>query len=137
MKEPDLSLTKKDFTVRWFSGTGPGGQHRNKSQNCIEIIHKESGIKAQCTSHKSRLTNQREAFRLLATRLQPWIKQKLGLGSEGSNGRQTEIIRNYHGVRNEVKDHASDLRLRYTDVVDGCNIGPMIDARRDSMAGAE
>lgn len=27
-----------DFSRRWFSGTGAGGQHRNKTQNTLELI---------------------------------------------------------------------------------------------------
>ena len=53
-REPVLTLTKKDFTIRWFSGSGGGGQHRNKSSNCCEITHIESGISQNCTAHKSR-----------------------------------------------------------------------------------
>ena len=33
-KELLFSVTKKDFSITWFSGTGAGGQYRNKHQNC-------------------------------------------------------------------------------------------------------
>ena len=39
-----FSLTKNDFIVTYYSGTGAGGQHRNKHQNCVRIKHKETGI---------------------------------------------------------------------------------------------
>jgi len=132
-REPDFSLTKKDFAVRWFSGTGPGGQHRNKTMNCIEITHIETGIKAQATSSRSRQTNQREAFSVLVARLRPWIKEKLGLANNNVD-RSDEVIRNYHGVRNEVKDYASKLRQRYTDVVENADLGDMIEARSEAVA---
>ncbi len=132
-RDPIFSLTKKDFNVRWFSGTGPGGQHRNKSQNCCEITHIESGIKAQATGSRERSTNKRQAFQELARRLTPWIKKKVGI-DDPVDGRQTEVIRNYHGVRNEVKDHASDLRMQYADVVDVGDLSAMIEARAATMA---
>lgn len=48
------SYTRKDFDIDWFSGTGAGGQHRNKHQNCIRITHRETGIRVQCTKHRER-----------------------------------------------------------------------------------
>ena len=48
-----------------------------------------------------------------------------------------ERVRNYHAVRNEVLDEASRLRMPYSEVVDGCNIGPMIDARRMAISTDE
>jgi len=28
-----------DFKVEWYSGTGAGGQHRNKHQNSVRLTH--------------------------------------------------------------------------------------------------
>lgn len=73
-----LSLTKKDFTVTYFSGSGSGGQHRNKHQNCVRIKHEESGITVIGTEQKSRTQNQKIAFRRLCTnkKFMNWLKIK-------------------------------------------------------------
>lgn len=48
--------SEDDFSFRWFSGTGAGGQHRNKHQNTLEITHLPSGLK-QVAAGRKRETN--------------------------------------------------------------------------------
>jgi len=74
-----FSLTKKDFDIQWFSGTGAGGQHRNKHQNCCRMTHIASGAKATGQSNKDRLANQREAFRSIQenSKFKMWFNQKV------------------------------------------------------------
>lgn len=67
-----FSITKKDFKITWFSGTGAGGQYRNKHQNCCRIQHIDSGAMATGQSHRSREANQREAIQGLVS--QPIFK---------------------------------------------------------------
>lgn len=126
--EAELHFTKKDFEIQWFSGTGGGGQYRNKHQNCCRIIHKETGLRAQETRYRERPQNQKSAFNKLA-------KLLIAHYAAEEEGRRTtsEVIRNYHGVRNEVHDKASGLKLTYTEVVDKKNLEPMIDARRKAL----
>jgi len=64
-KEHLFSITKKDFDIRYFSGSGAGGQHRNKHQNCVRLRHIESGVMATGQSHKERPANLKEAFQNL------------------------------------------------------------------------
>jgi peptide chain release factor 1 len=64
-KELLFSLTKKDFEVQWFSGTGAGGQHRNKHQNCCRLYHPDSGVRTTGQSNRDRVANQKEAFNSL------------------------------------------------------------------------
>ena len=73
---PELHLTKDDFEITWFSGTGAGGQHRNRTRNCCRIRHKETGISAQGTEHKDRKGNQRAAFKRVAKRLLDHLEKK-------------------------------------------------------------
>lgn len=62
MKQLLFSITRKDFDITYFSGTGAGGQHRNKHQNCVRMKHRDSGVSATGQSNKSRKRNETEAF---------------------------------------------------------------------------
>lgn len=64
-KELLFSITKKDFKINYFSGTGGGGQHRNKHQNCVRLHHPDSGVIVTGQSHKSRKQNTKEALQNL------------------------------------------------------------------------
>ena len=124
----EIHLTRKDFRIDWFSGTGAGGQYRNKHQNCCRITHIASGLRATGQSHRERPANQAEAFNKLARLI-------IAHFSDPPEGRRdtNDVIRNYHAERNEVLDKASRERLPYKDVVLGRNIGPMIEARAKAV----
>src|SRR5687768_9355475 len=36
-----------DFKIEWFSGTGKGGQHRNRHMNSCRLIHLPTGLKQE------------------------------------------------------------------------------------------
>lgn len=61
-KELLFSVTKKDLNITYFSGTGGGGQHRNKHQNCVRMKHADSGASVTGQSNKERKSNIKEAF---------------------------------------------------------------------------
>lgn len=77
MKELLFSVTKIDFVIEWYSGSGAGGQHRNKHQNCCRIKHAASGAEATGTESRSREQNQKTAFRRLvnSNKFQVWLKR--------------------------------------------------------------
>jgi protein subunit release factor A len=67
MRKPLVSVTKKDLEVTWFSGSGAGGQHRNRHQNCCRIYHPASGARATGQESRSRVQNCRRALHRLTT----------------------------------------------------------------------
>jgi peptide chain release factor 1 len=79
MKQLLFSVTKKDFDITWFSGTGAGGQYRNKHQNCCRITHPESGAMGTGQSERSRPANQKEAFLNLTESkiFKHWLQKKI------------------------------------------------------------
>lgn len=122
----EIHLTKKDFKIDWFSGTGAGGQHRNKHQNCCRITHIATGIREQGTASKERITNQKEAFTKLAKRIVEYLIPKKDYIVN------TSVIRNYNESRNEVHDKASKLKQSYKTVIN--DLGPMIESRKEIMS---
>lgn len=51
--------------MRQTRHSGPGGQHRNKVETAIELVHKPSGLTAFAAERRSQEANRREAvFRL-------------------------------------------------------------------------
>jgi len=73
-----FSVTKKDFEIQTFRAGGPGGQHQNKTDSAVRIIHKESGAVAVARDSRSQHTNRKLAFRRLVNskKFQLWIKRK-------------------------------------------------------------
>jgi protein subunit release factor A len=124
----NIHYTKKDFTLEWYSGSGAGGQHRNKHQNCCRITHIESGLQENGTESRSRVENQKTAFTRLAKRVVAWAMERQAARREINN----EVIRNYNGYRNEVHDKASGLKLPYDKVVVAGDLAEMIEARLES-----
>lgn len=58
----------KDFYVEWFSGTGKGGQHRNKHQNSCRYYHLPTGL-MESRQGRSRENNLKDAKDALIKKL--------------------------------------------------------------------
>ena len=119
-----MNITEDQFRYEWYSGTGKGGQHRNKHQNCCRCIHEPTGITAAGTSSRSREDNRRSAYSVCRARVENHFHQDKERWLAGS-----ERIRTYHEPDNRVVDHASGLVDTYTNVVVKCNPETVIDAR--------
>lgn len=73
-----FSVTKKDLDIQYFSGTGAGGQFRNKHQNCVRMYHKDSGARVTGQSSRDRKSNLKEAFNNIvkSQKFKIWINQE-------------------------------------------------------------
>lgn len=119
-----MKVTDDQFRFEWFSGTGAGGQHRNKTENCCRCIHMPTGIRATASSERSRKSNMESALKVCKSRVAAHFHKDKERFLAG-----TERIRTYHEPDNRVVDHASGLTDTYTNVMVKDNIEPMIMAR--------
>ncbi|MBT9554941.1 MAG: peptide chain release factor-like protein [Myxococcales bacterium] len=58
-----------ESTVEYVRAGGPGGQHRNKRETGIRLVHAPSGLIIMATERRSRAQNESLAFERLRERL--------------------------------------------------------------------
>jgi len=61
-KELLFSITKKDLKVQTFKSGGPGGQHQNKTDSGVRIIHSDSGAVGESREQRSQHRNKKIAL---------------------------------------------------------------------------
>ena len=123
-----MIVTDDQFRFEWYSGTGKGGQHRNKHQNCCRCIHEPTGITANGTSSRSRGDNKRAALSVCKSRVSNHFHKDTDRFQAGN-----ERIRTYHECDNRVVDHASGLTDTYQNVMIKGNVEDVILARAKAM----
>ena len=107
-KQPLFSVTKKDFRIDYYRGTGKGGQKRNKTENCCRITHVESGAVGKSEEGRSRLHNQQTAFkRCVQTEIfQKWYKLEVArrLGKLADIEQEVERSMRPESLKVEMRD---------------------------------
>lgn len=124
MKELLFSVTKNDFEVDWFSGTGCGGQYRNKHQNCCRIRHKDSGAIATGQSQRDRVSNLKEAMENLtkSPKFKAWVKVRVGEVTGEKADIEAKVDRAMRHLKFEVKDEAGNWKeVQEDDIIDDCD----------------
>ena len=121
MKELLFSVTKNDLEVDWFSGTGCGGQYRNKHQNCCRIRHKDSGAIATGQSQRDRISNLKEAMENLtkSPKFKAWVKVRVGEATGEKADIEAKVDRAMRHLKFEVKDEAGNWKeVQEDDITD-------------------
>jgi peptide chain release factor 1 len=72
LREPEASelvLDARDLEWRVSRGSGPGGQHRNKTESAVDLVHRPSGIGVHVESERSQHQNRAIALARLRARI--------------------------------------------------------------------
>jgi peptide chain release factor 2 len=72
----EIVIRDVDIETQTFSTGGPGGQHVNKTQSGVRLIHKPTGVRAECRVDRSQHANKASALKLLKARLYAIEEQK-------------------------------------------------------------
>jgi len=116
MDEKAVQVDTGDLRWRTTKGSGPGGQNRNKRENCVVLTHTPTGITVRVDS-KSQAQNREEALRILTQRLRDRrrsdasrarSKDRQGQVGSGMRGDKIRTIR----VRDRiVTDHRTGRKI--------------------------
>lgn len=65
-----------DCTVNFYRASGPGGQHRNKTETAVRLLHRPTGISAVAADERSQTRNRAMALERLQDKLIRKLKPK-------------------------------------------------------------
>ena len=71
----DIEIRDEDIEVTAHRSSGAGGQHINKTDSAIRLLHKPTGIVVGCQTQRSQLQNRDFAMKMLKSKLME-IKQR-------------------------------------------------------------
>jgi peptide chain release factor 1 len=130
----EVSIDPSEIRIDVFRAGGKGGQHVNKTESAVRIVHLETGLTVSCQDEKSQLKNKTQAMKILTSRLYDFrLSQKQAKESASrkimvGSGDRSEKIRTYNFPQNRLTDHRINLTLYNLDSVINGNLQGVIDA---------
>lgn len=103
-----FSIKKDSFELQPFKGSGKGGQHRNKVETAMRIVHKPSGAFAESQEFKSQAQNKKAAFKRLTEtkKFKIWLKLKVSEMTQGKTIEQTvQEMMHENNLKIEVRNN--------------------------------
>ena len=134
VEEVDVQINPADLKIETCKSSGAGGQHINKTESAIRILHVPSGIVVECQEERSQFKNRDKAMRMLRARLyeikQTEQNEKIASDrkSQVGTGDRSERIRTYNFPQGRVTDHRIGLTLYTLDRFMNGEIAGMLDA---------
>lgn len=133
-EEADVEINEKDLEISTFRSSSAGGQHMQKNETAIRIIHKPSGIVVTCQDERSQQQNKLRAMSVLRAKLYEAEQERLAKErgelrkDQIGSGDRSEKIRTYNFPQSRITDHriGKDMHNMVT-FMDG-DIQELIDA---------
>ena len=137
MPEPDehqaITLNPADLRIDTFRASGAGGQHINKTDSAVRVVHIPTGIVAECQDGRSQHSNKAKALQVLQARLQEKDRSEraakeaaMRKGLIGS-GDRSDRIRTYNFPQGRLTDHRINLTLYKLLMVMEGDLGEVLD----------
>ncbi len=133
-EDVQFELNMDELEITRHRSAGAGGQHVNKTESAIRIIHIPTGIVVDCQDERSQIKNKDKALKVMKSRLYDleMRKKEQSLSTERrgqiGTGDRSERIRTYNYPQGRVTDHRIGMTLYSLESFLNGKIDEMVDA---------
>ena len=134
IEEDVFELDMKDLTIETHRASGAGGQHINKTDSAVRIVHIPTGIMVNCQEGRSQIENRETALRIIRSRVYEEVQRQKeeAAGKERrakiGTGDRSEKIRTYNYPQNRVTDHRIHFTTNHRDIIMEGKLDEVIEA---------
>jgi len=113
----EVGINEKDLRIDTYRSGGAGGQHVNKTDSAVRIVHLPTGIVVACQAERSQHSNREKAMKMLRAKLYELMLDRRRKQAEQFYGEKGEIawgrqIRSYVlQPYTLVKDHRTEVEV--------------------------
>jgi len=131
--EVDIDINPADLRIDTYRASGAGGQHVNKTESAVRIVHIPTNTVVECQEGRSQIKNRVIAMGWLRTKLYDQAlathneKQSTKRKNLVSSGDRSAKIRTYNYPQGRVTDHRIGLTLYHLDAIIGGDVDMVID----------
>ncbi len=136
--ESDMSkieIKSEDLRVETFRASGPGGQHVNKRDSAVRIIHLPTGLKASSQEERLQGLNRKKAMQVLMTKLLRLSQQEKEKEIKKVKGEK--ISASWGNQRRSYVLHPYKLCKDIQTGVETSNVEAVLDGDLDKFIQAE
>lgn len=133
VEDVDFELNMEELEITTHRSSGAGGQHVNKTESAIRIIHIPTGTVVDCQDERSQMKNKDKALKIMKSRLAALEKEKRESAiaserrSQVGTGDRSERIRTYNYPQGRVTDHRIGLTIYQLEAFLNGRMDEMID----------
>ncbi|MDD6004401.1 MAG: peptide chain release factor 1 [Erysipelotrichaceae bacterium] len=134
VEDADIEIPDSDLEIETHRASGAGGQHINKTDSAVRIVHKPTGITVNCQDGRSQMANRETALKIIRARVyEEYARQKAEREgairkSKIGTGDRSEKIRTYNYPQNRVSDHRIGLTITQLDRIVNGKLDDVVNA---------
>ncbi len=135
-EDVEVHIEDKDLIIETCRSSGAGGQHINKTESCIRMVHIPTGIVVNCQDERSQTKNREKAMKVMKSRVFDYYNSKYqseyseNRRSQVGTGDRSERIRTYNFPQGRVTDHRINKTMYSLEEFIMGDIDEMVEALR-------
>lgn len=119
--QEEIDIDMNDLEIETMRASGAGGQHINKTDSAVRVLHKPTGIVVKCQDGRSQHENRATALATIAARVREEKQREIDEKNDAERrtkigtGDRAEKIRTYNYPQNRVTDHRIGYSVNQLD----------------------